>query len=106
LILAVDGFLTIQVSKTRRVIRTFLPSTDPEVAEADRERLAKVYQGREWRALARSGSGSWHAVADAPSEEAAVAGALEACTQAGSGCRLHAIGNFVVADESGSGTGG
>lgn len=98
LILAVDGFLTIQIPKTRRVTRTFLPSTDPEISAPDRERIASIYQGREWRALARGGSGSWHAVADAPSEEAAVAAVLKACAQADSGCRLHAIGNFVVAD--------
>ena len=99
LILAVDGFLTIQIPKTRRVTRTFLPSTDPEIADADRERIASIYQGREWRALARGETGSWHAIADAPSEEAAIEAALKACAQADSGCRLHAIGNFGVADE-------
>ena len=53
LILAVDGFLTVQIPKTRRVTRIFLPSTDPDIADADRERIASIYQGREWRALAR-----------------------------------------------------
>ena len=99
LILAVDGFLTIQISKTRRVTRTFLPSTDPEIADADRERIAKIYQGREWRAMARGETGSWHAIAGGLSEEAAIEDAFKACAQADSGCRLYAIGNFVVADE-------
>ena len=99
LILAVDGFLTVQIPKTRRVTRTFLPSTDTELPDAEKERIAKIYQGREWRALARGETGSWHAIADAPSEEAAVAAALEACAQTDGKCRLFAIGNFVVADE-------
>ena len=99
LILAVDGFLTVQIPKTRRVTRTFLPSTDPEIADADRERIASIYQGREWRALARGESGSWHPVAGAPSEEAAIESALKACAQADTGCRLYAIGNFGVAEE-------
>ncbi len=99
LILAVDGFLTIQIPKTRRVTRTFLPSTDPEIPDAEKERIARIYQGREWRALARGETGSWHAIAAAPSEQAAIAAALKSCAQADSGCRLYAIGNFGVADE-------
>ena len=85
--------------KTRRVTRTFLPSTDPEIADADRDHIASIYQGREWRALARGEAGSWHPVAGAPSEEAAIEGALKACAQADTGCRLYAIGNFGVAEE-------
>jgi DNA-binding winged helix-turn-helix (wHTH) protein len=99
LILAVNGFQTVEIPKTRRVTRTFLPSTDRELTDAEKDRIARIYQGREWRALARGGTGSWHAIADAPSEEAAIAAALKACAQADSGCRLFAIGNFVVADE-------
>jgi DNA-binding winged helix-turn-helix (wHTH) protein len=99
LILAVDGDLTIQIPRTRRVLRTLLPSTDPEIPDADKERIARIYQGREWRALARGETGNWHAIADAPSEEAAIEAALKACEKADSGCRLFAIGNFRVADE-------
>jgi DNA-binding winged helix-turn-helix (wHTH) protein len=99
LILAVDGFLTIQIPKTRRVTRILLPSTDPEIPDAEKERIARLYQGRDWRALARGDSGSWHAIADAPSEADAIKAVLQACEQADSGCQLYAIGNFVVADE-------
>ena len=88
-----------QIPKTRRVTRIFLPSTDPDIAEADRERIASAYQGREWRALARGESGGWHPLAGAPSEEAAIEAALKACAQADTGCRLYAIGNFGVAEE-------
>jgi DNA-binding winged helix-turn-helix (wHTH) protein len=99
LILAVDGDLTIRIPRTRRVLRTLLPSTDLEIPDADKERVARIYQGREWRALARGETGSWHAIADAPSEVAAIEAALKACEKADSGCRLFAIGNFRVADE-------
>jgi DNA-binding winged helix-turn-helix (wHTH) protein len=99
LILAVDGDLTIRIPRTRRVLRTLLPSTDLEIPDADRERIARIYQGREWRALARGETGSWHAIADAPTEEAAIEAALKSCEKADSGCRLFAIGNFRIADE-------
>jgi DNA-binding winged helix-turn-helix (wHTH) protein len=99
LILAVDGFLTIQIPRTRRVTGTLLPSTDAEIPDTHKERIARTYQGREWRALARGETGSWHAIADAPSEAAAIEAALKSCAQADSGCRLYAIGNFRVADE-------
>jgi DNA-binding winged helix-turn-helix (wHTH) protein len=99
LILAVDGFLTVQIPRTRRVTRTFLPSTETEIPDVDRERIAGTYQGREWRAIARGDTGRWHAIADAPSEEAAIDTALKSCAQADHGCRLYAIGNFRVVDE-------
>jgi hypothetical protein len=99
LILAVDGLLTIQIPKTRRVTRTLLPSTDAEIPDGERERIAQAYQGGEWRALARGDAGSWHAVANAPSEEAAIEAVLKSCAQAEPRCRLYAIGNFRVADE-------
>jgi len=97
LILSVDGMLTIRLPKSRHVVRTFLPSVEPELPDAHKERIGRIYQGPEWRALAK-GRTSWHAVADAPSEVAAVDAALKSCAQADSECRLYAIGNFHVAD--------
>jgi DNA-binding winged helix-turn-helix (wHTH) protein len=99
LILSVDGFLTIQIPKTRRVVRTFLPSTEADIADRDRERIAGIYQGAEWRALARGKNGTWHAVAGAPSEAAASEAAVKSCAQADGECRLYAIGNFHVAND-------
>jgi hypothetical protein len=96
LVLAVDGELTIQIPKSRQAVGIFLPSRDGELPDADRERVGRIYRGAEWRALARGRNGSWHAVAGAPSEEAAVADALKACSQADRECRLYAIGNFRV----------
>jgi DNA-binding winged helix-turn-helix (wHTH) protein len=99
LVLSVDGFLTVQIPKTRKVVGTFLPSTEPGIPVADRARIAQVYQGREWRALASGKNGTWHPVAAAPSEAAAVAAASEACARTDRECRIYAIGNFRVTDE-------
>jgi DNA-binding winged helix-turn-helix (wHTH) protein len=98
LVLSVDGFLTIQIPKSHKAIDVFLPSTDKDIAEADRKRIAQVYRGREWRALVRGKTG-WYPVADAPSELAAVELALRSCRQAGEACQLYAIGNFRVGAE-------
>jgi DNA-binding winged helix-turn-helix (wHTH) protein len=95
LILAVDGLLTIQVPKSREVGRLFLPSTEGELTSEDRTRIGRIYQGAEWRALAR-GESSWHAVAAAASEQAAIEAAMKSCTQSDRNCRLYAIGNFRV----------
>ena len=51
------------------------------------------------RGLARGKNGSWHPIAAAPSEAAAIEGALKLCSQADEACRLYAIGNFRVADD-------
>jgi hypothetical protein len=97
LILSVDGYLTVQIPRTRKVDRIFLPSTERDLSDADRAGIARIYSGREWRALVRGKNGSWHAVADAPSETAAIESAMKLCAQSDEGCRLHAIGNFGVA---------
>jgi DNA-binding winged helix-turn-helix (wHTH) protein len=99
LILAVDDFLTIEVPKSRNITRIFLPSGELEMSDADKERVGRIYQGSEWRALARGNDGSWHAIADAPSEGAAIETVLKTCAQAAEQCQLYAIGNFRVADE-------
>jgi hypothetical protein len=49
--------------------------------------------------LARGQRGSFHPVADASSEAAAVEAALQACAKVDSNCRLYAIGNFHVAHD-------
>lgn len=97
LVISVDGQLTVQLPKTHKVDRVFLPSVEHELSDEVRTHVARVYGGREWRALARGKKGSWHAVADAPTESAAVDSALKLCSQADEACRLYAIGNFGVA---------
>ena len=96
LLLSVDGLLTIRIPKSRPILRVFLPSVETDMGVDDRERIGRVYRGAEWRALAK-GKSSWHAVAAAPSETAAVESALTSCSQADTDCRLYAIGNFRVA---------
>jgi DNA-binding winged helix-turn-helix (wHTH) protein len=98
LLISIDGLLTVQFPKSRPIARIFMPSTEVEIPAADRERIGQVYAGAEWRALARGGTGSWHPIAGASSEAAAIEGALAACAQADSDCRLYAIGNFRVSE--------
>ena len=98
-LLSVDGLLTVRIPKSRQVVRIFLPSVEAEIPADDRERIGRIYQGAEWRALAKGKNGSWHAVAAAPSEAAAIETALKSCAQSDTECRLYAIGNFRVAEE-------
>jgi hypothetical protein len=49
--------------------------------------------------MARGGSSRWYPVANAASESDAVDAALGACAKQDQQCRLHAIGNFRVADD-------
>ena len=56
-------------------------------------------RGSPWRAVARGRNGTWHAVAGAASEAAAVEASLEACGRDDVDCRLFAIGNFRVVDD-------
>ena len=52
-VLAVDDVLTVQIPKSRTIARIFLPSWELEISDADKERIGRIYQGRDWRALAR-----------------------------------------------------
>ena len=91
--------MTLQVPRVHRPIDFFMLTTEPEMSDQDKRRIGKIYEQKEWRALVRAKSGSWYAVANAPSETAAVEAALKSCTQSDRDCHLHAIGNFRVADE-------
>src|SRR6202043_1687561 len=72
LIVSVDGFWTVRVPKTRRILGLFLLTTEAEMSDQDRQRIGPTYQQKDWRALARGKSGGWYAVGGAPSESAAV----------------------------------
>ena len=101
LLVSMDGMLTVRIPKSRRVTGLFMVTTEPQMSAADRQRIDEVYRQKEWRALARGKTGGlWYPVANAPSEEAAVAAAMSACAQSDSDCRLYAIGNFRVADSN------
>jgi DNA-binding response OmpR family regulator len=99
LLLSVDGMLTVQIPRSHRVRDIFLLTTEPEMSEQEKERIGQVYREKEWRALARGGSGRWYPVANAASESDAVDAALDACARQDRECRIYAIGNFRVADD-------
>jgi hypothetical protein len=64
--------------------------------KTDKERIAQIYSGQDWRALAKGGSGRWYAVNAAESEMSAADRALQDCRQAETHCELRAIGNFHI----------
>jgi hypothetical protein len=96
LLVSIDGMLTVQIPKSRRVEDIFMLTTAAEMTEQVRQQVEQVYRDKEWRALARGKSGGWYPVANAPSESAAVETALELCGKNDSDCSLYAIGNFRV----------
>jgi len=98
MIVSVDGFPTVQIPKSRHITGLFMPATEPDMSDAARQRVAEIYQAREWRAVARGKSGTWYAIAAETSELAAVVAALKSCAQGDDVCSLYAIGNFRVSD--------
>jgi hypothetical protein len=98
--------LTVRIPKSRPVEDIFMLTTDVEMSDQDREQVGRIYQQGEWRALARGGSGRWYPVANAASEADAVDAALRACSERDRTCRLYAIGNFRVAGDGSSRSGG
>jgi len=67
-----------------------------EMSDPDKERIGKIYGGKDWRALAKGGSGRWYAVNAAESEMAAADRVLQDCRQTETQCQLRAIGNFRI----------
>jgi DNA-binding response OmpR family regulator len=99
LLVSVDGMMTVQIPQSRRVAGIFMIATEADMTEPAKRQVEQVYQGKEWRALARGNSRAWYPVADAPSESAAVEAALALCRKSDSDCKLYAIGNFRVIEE-------
>ena len=99
LLVSVDGLLTVQIPKSRRVVDLFMLATETGMSEEDKRRVGLVYGQKEWRALARGKRGGWYPVAEASSEFDAIERALGSCAQQENECRLHAVSNFRVADE-------
>jgi DNA-binding winged helix-turn-helix (wHTH) protein len=96
IVVSVDGMLTMRIPKSRRIMGTFVLTSAADMTDDDRLRIAEIYRQKEWRALVRGKSGRWYAVANAPSEGAAVDSALQSCAGNDAQCRLHAIGDFRV----------
>ena len=99
LLVAISGQLTVQIPRSRRPTDIFMVTSEEGMTTQDRQRIGEIYERKEWRALAHGKSGRWYAVAEAPSESKAVDTAIQSCMQADTECKLHAIGNFRVAEE-------
>ena len=99
LLVSVDGFLTVQIPKSRRIVDLFMLANEIGMSEEDKRRVGLAYGQKEWRALARGKRGGWYPVANASSEFDAIERALGSCAQQENECRLHAVSNFRVADE-------
>jgi adenylate cyclase len=96
LLISVDGFPTHRFPTSYHVTGTLTLAGEKEMTEADRERIEKIYVGKDWRALARGLSQRWYAVSDRETEAAAVDQVLKACREADKLCTLWAIGNLRV----------
>jgi adenylate cyclase len=96
LLVSVDGFLTVRIPQSHGTVRPYTLAGETEMSDAERERIGKIYAGKDWRALAKGGSGRWYAVSAAESEAAAADRVLEDCRKAAPRCELRAIGNFRV----------
>jgi DNA-binding response OmpR family regulator len=99
LLLSVDGMMSVAVPQSYRPTAPFTVAGELTMSEAERQRVAEIYAGRDWRALAKGGSGHWYAVSGLADEIAAADSALKACHDAESNCTLHAIGNFRVGEK-------
>ena len=96
LLVSVDGLLTVRIPRFHGIVRPYTLAGDTEMGEADKERIAKIYGGKDWRALAKGASGRWYAVNAAESETAAADRVMEDCRRTETQCQLRAIGNFRV----------
>ena len=96
LLISVDGFLTVRIPRSYGIVRPYTLAGETEMSETDKERIATIYDGKDWRALAKGGSGRWYAVNAAASDAVAVDSVLQDCRKAEMDCQLRAIGNFRV----------
>jgi adenylate cyclase len=96
LLVSVDGLLSVKIPRTHGTVRPYTLAGEPEMSDADKQRIGQIYQGLDWRALARGGSNKWYAVSQTESETAAADQVLKLCHAAEPDCRLWAIGNFRV----------
>jgi class 3 adenylate cyclase len=96
LLVSVDGLLTVRIPRSHGIVRPYTLAGETEMSEADRQRIGQSYGGKDWRALAKGGSGRWYVVNAADSEMAASDRVMQDCRKAEPLCRLRAIGNFRV----------
>jgi hypothetical protein len=85
--------------RSYKLTEPFTLAGERDMTDTDRERIARIYAAKDWRALARGGSKAWYAVAGKASETDAVNDVMNDCQRSESKCSLHAIGNFRVGDK-------
>jgi len=96
LLMSVDGLLAARIPRSYGIVRPYMLASETKMSEADKERIGQIYGGKDWRALAKGGSGRWYAVNAAESEMGAADRVLQDCRQAETQCQLRAIGNFRI----------
>jgi len=96
LLLSVDGLLTVRIPRSFGIVRPYTLAGETEMSESDKERIAKIYSSKDWRALAKGASGRWYAVSAVESEIAAAERVLQDCRNSEAECQLRALGNFRI----------
>jgi class 3 adenylate cyclase len=96
LLVSVDGLLTVRIPRSHGIVRPYTLAGEAEMSESDKERIANIYGGKDWRALAKGASGRWYAVSAVESEIAAAERVLQDCRRSEAECQLRALGNFRI----------
>jgi hypothetical protein len=99
LLIAINGFLTVQIPRTHVIRTIFTLAGDRTMSAEDKERIGKIYSGKDWRAIAQGGLKHWYAVSGMDSETAAIDEAMKLCRSMDPICAIYAINNFRVAEQ-------
>jgi class 3 adenylate cyclase len=95
---SVDDQVVVRVPQLHRVTGIFTPEHAPSADAGRRAAIERYLIANDWRALAVADNGPVGLVSGRASEAAAVADALSECDKTGGvGCKLLAIGPFLVA---------
>jgi class 3 adenylate cyclase len=95
---SVDDQVVVRVPQLHRVTGIFTPEHAPSADAGRRAAIERYLIANDWRALAVADNGPVGLVSGRASEAAAVADALSECSKTGGvGCKLLAVGPFLVA---------
>lgn len=93
---AVDDLVVVRVPQLHRVTDIFTPQEIDRLDAPGRAAVERYLVADDWRAIAVAGNGRLGIVSGRSSEAAAADDALVECRKGGDGCRLLAIGPFLV----------
>jgi hypothetical protein len=95
---SVDDQVVVRVPQLHRVTGIFTPELAPSADAGRRAAIERYLIANDWRALAVADNGPVGLVSGRESEAAAAADALSECSKTGGvGCKLLAVGPFLVA---------